>query len=248
MELQGKVGIVTGGCSGIGYSIVEGFLREGANVVVADWNESGQEIVNSLGYGKDRVRFIRTDVSSEEDIKRMVDFTVSSFGSLDIAVACAGLPGDKTILDQELDSWHKILKVDLDGVFLTNKHAINYMLEHNIKGSIINLASIGGLIGFPHDITYCAAKGGVVNFTRSAAVKVADKGIRVNALAPGYIDTPIMQKIPDKDFIKEAIELHPMKRMGKPEEIADACIFLASEKSSFITGVTLPVDGGYTAV
>lgn len=248
MELSGKVGIVTGGCSGIGYAITKKFLEEGANVVVADWNEEGNEIIKELGYASDRLRFIKTDVSNEESVKEMVDFTVNTFGKIDIAVANAGLPGDGTILDQGLNNWHKILKVDLDGVFLTNKYVINSMLDKGIKGSIINMSSIGGLIGFPHDVTYCAAKGGVVNLTRSAAVKVAEQGIRVNAIAPGYINTPIMEKIPNKADIEAAINLHPMKRFGQPEEIANVCVFLASNKSSFITGVTLPVDGGYTAV
>ena len=122
------------------------------------------------------------------------------------------------------------------------------MVEKGIKGSIINMSSIGGLIGFPHDVTYGSAKGAVVNLTRSEAVKVADKGIRVNAIAPGYIHTPILDNIPNKADLEAAINLHPMKRFGEPEEIANTCVFLASDKSSFITGVTIPVDGGYTAV
>ena len=145
MELEGKVGIVTGGCSGIGYAIAQLFLEEGANVVVADYNASGEEIVSKLGYGKDRVRFIRTNVSKEEDVKAMVDFAVETFGKVDAAVACAGVPGSGAILDQSLDDWHRILSVDLDGVFLTGKYVIKQMLEKGIKGSIINISSIGGL-------------------------------------------------------------------------------------------------------
>ncbi len=248
MELEGKVGLVTGGCSGIGYAIVEAFLEEGANVVVADYNPNGAEVVRNLGYGEDRVRFIRTNVSKEEDVKAMVDLAVEAFGKVDAAVACAGVPGSGTILDQTLDDWHRILSVDLDGVFLTGKYVINQMLEKGIKGSVINISSIGGLIGFPHDVTYCAAKGAVVNMTRSEAVKVAEQGIRVNAIAPGYIHTPILDNIPNKADLEKAIDLHPMKRFGEPKEIANTAVFLASERSSFITGVTIPVDGGYTAV
>ncbi|MCD7839910.1 MAG: SDR family oxidoreductase [Erysipelotrichaceae bacterium] len=246
MILEGKAGIVTGGCSGIGEAIVKAFVEEGAQVVVADWNDQGNDIVENMGFG-DNVRFIKTDVSSEDDIIKMVEFAVESFGHIDIAVACAGVAGDKTIVDQQLDKWHKILSVDLDGVFLTDKHVINHMLENNIKGSIINLSSIGGLVGFPHDVTYSAAKGAVVNLTRSAANKVADKAIRVNAIAPGYIHTPMMDAIPNQEDLAIAAKLHPMQRMGYPEEVANACVFLASDKASFITGVTLPVDGGYTA-
>lgn len=248
MELEGKVGIVTGGCSGIGYAIAQLFLEEGANVVVADYNASGEEIVSKLGYGEDRVRFIRTNVSKEEDVKAMVDFAVEAFGKVDAAVACAGVPGSGTILDQSLDDWHRILSVDLDGVFLTGKYVINQMLEKGIKGSVINISSIGGLIGFPHDVTYCAAKGAVVNLTRSEAVKVAEQGIRVNAIAPGYIHTPILDNIPNKADLDIAVGLHPMKRFGEPREIANTAVFLASDRASFITGVTIPVDGGYTAV
>lgn len=178
----------------------------------------------------------------------MVDFTVKEFSKIDIAVACAGVPGDGTIIDQSLEGWHKILSVDLDGVFLTGKHVINHMLEKGIKGSIINLSSIGGLVGFPHDVTYSSAKGAVINLTRSEAVKVAEHGIRVNAIAPGYIHTPILDAIPNKADLEAAINLHPLKRFGEPSEIADTAVFLASDKSSFITGVTIPVDGGYTAV
>lgn len=248
MILNGKVGLVTGGCSGIGYAIVEGFLREGANVVVADWNNSGAEIVKKLGYGEDRVRFIRTDVSKEADVKAMVEFAVASFGKVDIAVTCAGVAGTGTILNQTLEDWHRILSVDLDGVFLTGKYVINQMLEKGIKGSVINISSIGGLVGFPHDVTYSSAKAAVINLTRSEAVKVAEHGIRVNAIAPGYIHTPMMDSIPNQEDLAIAADLHPLKRFGEPEEIADVAIFLASDKSSFVTGVTIPADGGYTAV
>lgn len=248
MILQGKVGIVTGGCSGIGYAIVKAFLEEGAKVVVADLNEKGDEIVKEMGYSEDCLRFIRTDVSKEEDVKAMVDFTINAFDKIDIAVACAGVPGSGTVVDQTLEEWHKILSVDLDGVFLTGKYVINHMLEKGIHGSIINLSSIGGLIGFPHDVTYSSAKAAVINFTRSAAVKVAENGIRVNAIAPGYIHTPILDAIPNKKDLEAAVNLHPLKRFGEPSEVADTAVFLASDKSSFITGVTIPVDGGYTAV
>lgn len=247
MELEGKVGIVTGGCSGIGYAVVEAFLKEGANVVIADYNPKGDEIVKNFGYESNRVRFFRTDISNDQEVQALVEYTINSFGKVDIAVACAGIPGSGDVVDQTLEKWHKILSVDLDGVFLTNKYVIKQMLKQNIKGSIINVASIGGLIGFPHDITYCSAKGAVVNFTRSAAVRVAENGIRVNALAPGYVQTALLENLP-KDVLDEMINLHPMKRIAKAQEIADAIVFLASDKSSFITGITLPVDGGYTAV
>lgn len=245
--LKGKVGIVTGGCSGIGYAIAVDFLKEGANVVVADYNEKGEEIVKNMGYGEDRVRFVRTDVSKEEQVKNLVEFTEKTFGKVDIAVANAGIAGNGTILDQKLDDWHKSLSVDLDGVLLTDKYAINSMLAKGIKGSIINISSIYGMVGFAGDITYNSAKAAVINLTRSAALMVAEKGIRVNVVAPGYIQTPILDLIPSEEAVQAAKNLHPVKRFGTPEEIAYVVSFLASEKSTFITGATIPVDGGFTA-
>lgn len=245
--LKGKVGIVTGGCSGIGYAIAVDFLKEGANVVVADYNEKGEEIVKNMGYGDDRVRFVRTDVSQEEQVKNLVEFTENTFGKVDIAVACAGIAGNGTILNQKLDDWHKSLSVDLDGVLLTDKYAINSMLAKGIKGSVINISSIYGMVGYAGDITYNSAKAAVINLTRSAALMVADKGIRVNVVAPGYIQTPILDLIPNEEAVQAAKNLHPLKRFGTPEEVAYVVSFLASEKSTFMTGATIPVDGGFTA-
>ena len=248
MELEGKVGIVTGGCSGIGFAIAEAFLKEGAKIVVADYNPNGAEAIKSLNYGKDRLRFYRIDVSKEEQVESLVNFTVDTFGTLDIAVACAGIPGNGSIVDMDTERWHKILGVDLDGVYLTDKHAINAMLRLNIKGSIINMASVGGMVGFPADVSYCSAKGAVINLTRSAASMVGKNGIRVNALAPGLIETPLLKDLPPVKAAITSKEYYPMERFGKPEEVANVAVFLASDKASYVTGVTIPVDGGYTAV
>ena len=146
-ELEGKVGIVTGGCSGLGLAIVEGFLKEGAKVVVADWAENGGEVVEKLGYGEDRVRFFRIDVSDEEQTKELIKFTVEAFGKLDIAIANAGIARVKSMLEEDLAGWRKVMSVDLDGVFLTNKYSIEQMLKQGTGGAVVNTSSIGGLVG-----------------------------------------------------------------------------------------------------
>lgn len=247
MLLEGKVGIVTGGCSGLGEAIVKTFIEEGAKVVVADYNEKGQEIVDGYGFPKENIKFIRTDVSSDEDMKALVAETVEAFGSVDMAVACAGVVGPGNAVECSIDEWHRVLSVDLDGVFLLDKYAIEQMLKQENGGAVVNISSIGGLIGFGDGVSYSASKGAVVNITRSAAAEFSAKGVRVNAVAPGYILTPMLKQLPAKQ-LEGMAALHPIGRLAQPEEIANAVAFLASDKASFITGATVPVDGGYTAV
>jgi NAD(P)-dependent dehydrogenase (short-subunit alcohol dehydrogenase family) len=247
MLFEGKVGIVTGGCSGIGLAIVKGFLEEGAKVVVADWAENGAEVVESLGYGPDRVAFFRVDVSSEEQTIDLIQFTVEKFSKLDIAIANAGIARVKNMLEEDLEGWRKVMAVDLDGVFLTDKYAIEQMLRQGTPGAVVNNSSIGGIVGIEDYLAYSAAKAGVINLTRCLGAGYADKGIRVNAVAPGYIDTPLMKNasVARREYM---IDKHPIHRFATPEEVANAVIFLASDKASYITGATLSVDGGYTAV
>lgn len=246
MRLQDKVAIVTGGTCGIGESTVRLFAKEGAKVVIAARNaEKGGKIVDEIKAAGGEAIFIRTDVSKEEDVKNLVEQTVAQYGKLDVMFANAGI-GDMQMLDScTLEEWNKTINVDLTGVFLCNKYAIPEMLKQG-KGSIINCASILGHVGQMAVSAYAAAKGGVVNMTRAAAVTYAAQGVRVNAICPGYIDTPILDNTP-KEVIDQLVSLVPARRLGLPEEVANCVLFLASDESSFVTGANLLCDGGYTA-
>lgn len=246
MRLENKVAIVTGGTFGIGESTVRLFAKEGAKVVIAARNiEKGTKLVNEIKEDGGEALFVRTDVSKEEDVENLVKHTVDTYGKLDVMFANAGIGDLQDLASCTLEEWNRTISVDLTGVFLCNKHAIPEMDKIG-GGSIINCASILGHVGQVSVSAYAAAKGGVVNMTRAAAVTYADKGIRVNAICPGYIDTPILDDTP-KEVIDHLVSLVPAKRLGKPEEIASCVLFLASDESSFVTGANLLADGGYTA-
>lgn len=246
MRLNGKVAIITGGTFGIGESTALLFGKEGAKVVIAGRNmEKGEMVVNQIKEQGGDAIFVKTDVAKEEDVIKLVRETEDTFGKVDILFANAGVGAMGDIHETSLEDWNFMISVDLTGVFLCSKHAIPAMLK-NGGGSIINCASILGHVGQPSVSAYAAAKGGVVNMTRSAAVTYASKGIRVNAVCPGYIDTPMLENL-DDSMKKHLESLHPIGRLGKPEEVANAVLFLASDESSFVTGANLLVDGGYTA-
>lgn len=247
MDLENKVCLVTGACSGLGLAITKKFLEEGAKVVAVDINEKGEEALKELGYGKDRLEFTIANVSVDADAKAMVDYAVEKFGRLDVAVANAGINGGYTLSTETYETWRKVLSVDLDGVFLTDHYAVLQMEKQGTGGSIINTSSCGGLCGFYDGIAYSAAKGAIVNLTRSCVETYANRGIRVNAVAPGFINTPLIpflpQSVQDTMYSKE-----PIGRLAEPEEIANVYVFLASDKSSYVTGTTIAADGGYSAV
>ncbi len=246
MRLQDKVAVITGGTFGIGESTALLFAQEGAKVVVAARNqEKGEMVVNQIKEQGGEAIFVKTDVSKEEDVKNLMKETVDTFGKLDVLFSNAGV-GDMGDLDcVSLDDWNFTLSVDLTGVFLCSKYAIPEM-EKVGGGSIINCASILGHVGQPSVTAYAAAKGGVVNMTRSAAVTYAQKGIRFNAVCPGYIETNILDGL-SPEMLEHLKSLHPVGRLGRPEEVANCVLFLASDESSFVTGANLLVDGGYTA-
>lgn len=246
MRLEGKVAIITGGTYGIGESTAYLFAKEGAKVVIAARSEDkGIRVVNNIKDNGGEALFVRTDVSKEEDVKNLVDETVKTFGKVDVLFANAGVGGMSNLDEETLEDWNYTISVDLTGVFLCNKYVIPEM-EKNGGGSIINCASILGHVGQPSVSAYAAAKGGVVNMTRTAAVTYAKKGIRINAVCPGYIETNILDGLND-EMLEHLKSLHPIGRLGRPEEVAYAVLFLASDESSFITGANLLVDGGYTA-
>ncbi len=250
LRLAGKVAIVTGGGSGIGRASALLFSREGATVVVADWEEEGgsgavKEIVASGG----RAIFAKTDVSKEDDVRNMIAAAVRTYGRLDVLFNNAGIEGEMGVLtgDHSLELWNRVIAVNLTGTFLGCRYAIPEMLKGG-GGSIVNNASVAGLVGFAGIPAYCASKGGVVQLTRTAALEYATQGIRVNCLCPGVIDTPMVRRAaPDETARAAFAQLQPVGRMGQPEEVAALALFLASDEASFVTGAAIPVDGGFVA-
>lgn len=242
-KLDNKVAIITGGASGIGAETAKLFIQEGAKVVVVDMNEEkGKAFEEELKAQGGEALFVKADVTNEEDVKNVFDATKSAFGKVDILFNNAGIGAVKPTEEIPFSEWRKTVAVDLDGVFLFAQAAIKEFLQTG-EGVIVNTASMYGWVGAPGSAAYNAAKAGVVNFTRSIGLEYASRNIRVNALCPGFIDTPILGETDRQGLIAAT----PMKRLGKPEEMAKAVLFLASDDSSFMTGSSLIVDGGYTA-
>lgn len=252
MRLQGKVAVITGGASGMGRATAMRFLDEGAKVVVADFNEkNGQDTLKqaeTAGHAKN-VRFIRTDVAKEADVKAMIDCAVSSFGRLDIVFNNAGVGGViGPIWDIEEDEWDYTFAVLVKGVFFGIKHAARVMRNQGQGGAIINTASTAGLSGGSGPLVYSAAKASVINLTKAAAVQLAPDRIRVNAICPGGIVTGLTDQGNPEEAAKRMDSFQPWPEHGKGENIAGAALFLASEDAGFVTGEALVVDGGLTAI
>jgi len=243
-RLDGKVAVITGGCSGIGLATVRRFAEEGARVVIGDLDEvNGPRIATEIGG-----TFVRADVVSKGDVDALFRTAKETYGSVDIAFNNAGIspPEDDSILDTDLDAWRRVQEVNLTSVYLCCKAALPYMLGQG-KGSIINTASFVAVMGAAtSQISYSASKGGVLSMSRELGVQFAREGVRVNALCPGPVNTPLLQELFAKDEERAARRLvHvPMGRFGEPEEMANAVLFLASDESSFITASTFLVDGG----
>lgn len=245
-RIQGRVAVVTGGCSGIGLATVERFVAEGARVVIGDIDDRrGHELVRHFGGG---VTYVHVDVTSKDDVDALFKTANDTYGSIDIAFNNAGIspPEDDSILDTDLDAWRRVQEVNLTSVYLCCKAALPYMLSQG-KGSIINTASFVAVMGAAtSQISYSASKGGVLSMTRELGVQFARQGVRVNALCPGPVNTPLLQELFANDAERAARRLvHvPMGRFGEPEEMASAVLFLASDDSSFMTASTFLVDGG----
>jgi NAD(P)-dependent dehydrogenase (short-subunit alcohol dehydrogenase family) len=248
-KLEGKTVFITGGLSGIGRACAMSAAQEGANVAIVDLNaEHAFEVMEELRKKNNKAIFIECDVSDHSDVKAAIDKTISTFSSLDVALNNAGIGGEANrVGDMPKDAWKKVLDVNLDGVFYCMKYELTQMMKQH-KGSIINISSILGKVGFANSSHYVAAKHGVLGLTKAAALEYAADGIRVNALCPAFIDTPLLQIAgitAGSDFQKMIINLHPIKRLGLSEEVASAFIFLASDDCPFMTGAALDVDGGY---
>ncbi|WP_085990846.1 SDR family NAD(P)-dependent oxidoreductase [Oceanobacillus senegalensis] len=242
-KLQDKVAVITGGVSGIGAATAHLFASEGAKLVLVDMNEEkGTAFEAELTSQGIEALFVKADVTSEEEVKTIFEKTLSTFGRVDILFNNAGIGAVKPTEELTYQEWRKTVEVDLDGVFLVAQAAIKEFLKAG-RGVIVNTASMYGWVGSPGSAAYNAAKAGVINLTRSLGLEYAERQIRVNAVCPGFIETPILGET-DRQFLTNAT---PMKRLGKPEEIAKAVLFMASDDSSFMTGNSIVVDGGYTA-
>lgn len=245
--LENKVAIITGAGSGIGKAAAELFAKEGAKVVISDINETnGNSAVEEIKKNGGNAFYIKADSSKPEDNEALVKQTIEKYGTLDIAVNNAGIGGPLGATGEyPIDGWKKVIDINLSGVFYGLRYQIPAMLQKG--GSIINIASILGSAGTKFSPAYVAAKHGVVGLTKAAALEYADKNIRINSVGPGYIKTPLVINSLDKSALDALVGLHPIGRLGEAEEIAELILWLASSKSSFVTGGYYPADGGYLA-
>lgn len=241
-----RVALVTGASSGIGRAAALAFAREGIKVVACSRRKSeGEETVRMIREAGGEATFIQADVSKANEVEALIDSTVATYGRLDYAFNNAGIGGPITpMLDYTEENWNEVIDIDLKGTWLCMKHEITQMLKQG-GGSIVNTASVAGLVGVDWGIApYVAAKHGVVGISKAAALEYAQKNIRVNVICPAVIRTAIIEPLGDTEPLNS---LHPMNRIGEPEEVAETALWLCSEKASFITGQTLAVDGGWTA-
>ena len=253
-RLEGKVALITGAASGIGLATADRFCAEGAAVVLADnqADAAGREAARLRAAGH-RAIASTMDVTRTEDVRRAVAAAVGAFGRLDILFANAGIGYSGKILDATDEDWDSVMGVNARGVFLSCRESIRQMLaQDNPGGSVVINGSISGLAGIPEQAPYAPSKGAVVQMTRQLAVDYATQGVRINCVCPGTVDTPVLQRgmamAGDPEaFLAMLIAGHPIGRIARPEEIASAVLFLASDEASFITGAILAVDGGYTA-
>ena len=247
--LKNKVVIVTGAASGIGQAIALLAAREGARLVLSDIDEhAGQEVVKQVRALGTEVLFATSDVGKPEDAQALVDQAMAHYGRLDVACNNAGIGGEPALLaDYPLDAWAQVININLSGVFYGMKAQIPAMLK-NGGGAIVNTASILGMVGMATAPAYTAAKHGVIGLTQAAAIAYSGQGLRINAVGPGFIHTPMVHALEEDADVKAAlIAAHPIGRLGLPEEVAELVVWLASSRASFVTGGYYPVDGGYLA-
>jgi NAD(P)-dependent dehydrogenase (short-subunit alcohol dehydrogenase family) len=245
-NLNGSVAIVTGGASGIGLATVEAFVEKGAKVIIADFNEQGgTEVEKKLKEKGADVLFVKVDVANEQSVESLVAETVKTYGKLDVIVNNAGIGVLAATHDLSFEDYNRVISINQNGVFYGAKYAIKEMIKTG-GGSIVNTASILGHVGEAGAFAYNASKGAVNLMTKSLAIEYADKNIRVNAVCPGYVESGMVNKEALGEFYDGLVARHPIGRLGRPEEIAHAIVFLV--ENDFVTGTSLLVDGGYTAV
>jgi NAD(P)-dependent dehydrogenase (short-subunit alcohol dehydrogenase family) len=254
-RVAGKVALVTGGASGIGRATALTFAREGAKLIIADMHEDGgQQTVHMITEQGGEATFVRTDVTQATAVEALISKAVETYGRLDCAYNNAGISGTgiagthrALTADYPDERWHQVIAINLTGVWLCMKYEIVQMLTQG-GGAIVNTASVAGLVGLPYASAYVASKHGVVGLTKTAALEYAQRGIRVNGVCPGYIATPMTaQGMSDPERMARMIASEPIGRMGQPEEVAEAVVWLCSDAASFVTGHMMTVDGGYVA-
>jgi NAD(P)-dependent dehydrogenase (short-subunit alcohol dehydrogenase family) len=247
-RFETKVALVTGGASGIGEAVALQLAREGAKVVVADMDASGAErVVRAIGQAGGEASPFELNVADALEVEAMVSFSERTYGALHLSVNNAGIGGPSALTgDYPLDGWQKVIDVNLSSVFFSTKYEIAAMLRAG-GGAIVNMASILGSVGFANSSAYVAAKHGVLGLTKAAALEYAAKGIRINSVGPGFIDTPLLSKNLDAEMLGAIAAMHPVGRLGRSEEVAALICFLLSDEASFITGSYHLVDGGYVA-
>ena len=235
--VKDKVAVITGGSSGIGLAIAQKFVKEGAVAVSADINAPEDSAID----------FVQTDVTDSVSLKSLVEKVVAKYQHIDILVANAGVAEKKApVSELDEDNWQKVINIDLTGVVLSNKYIVQQMEKQTSGGSVINMSSILGVVGGAKSQAYSAAKAGVANYTKSQAVTYAAQGIRFNAVAPGYVNTPLLKTLP-KETTDSMVGKMPIGRLAEPDEIANVVAFLASDEASIVTGALINADGGYTA-
>ena len=250
MDFAGKVGIVTGGTSGIGRDAAILFAKEGAKVVVAGRREAeGSETLDLVRKAGGDGLFVKTDVSKAAEVRALVDKTVEKFARLDFAFNNAGIEGKWIpIAEQSEEDWDQTIDINLKGVWLCMKYEIQQMLKQGKGGAIVNMSSIAGLMGSAGAATHCASKHGVMGLTKSGALETARNGIRINAICPAVIETPMGERVfGAPEMRKYATSLHPLGRFGTPVEVAEAVVWMCSEHASFMTGQWIVLDGGFLA-
>ncbi len=238
MMLDGKVGLITGGASGIGAAIAKKFVTNGAKVIIVDVDEvSGKATAQELG-----LHFYPLDIGDESAVNATVEKITNEFARIDILVNNAGITNDKLLLRMTKEDWERVININLTGTFLVTRAVVKYMMKHRF-GRIINIASVIGLIGNAGQANYAASKAGIIGFTKSCAKEFASRNITVNAIAPGFIETRMTEKLPEE--VKQAyFKLIPLGRFGKPEDVANLALFLASDQADYITGQVIAIDGG----
>jgi NAD(P)-dependent dehydrogenase (short-subunit alcohol dehydrogenase family) len=247
MRLKDKVALVTGGASGIGKATAELFAREGARVAVADFSAEGRETVQAIKNAGGEAIFLPVDVSDSGQVARMVEAALEAYGRIDILFNGAGILYYGTVLETDEQAWNRVLSINLGGTYLCCRAVIPHMIRQG-GGSIINVAStVGAHDACANAVAYVTSKGGVTLFTKAVAIDHAKQGVRVNALVPGATDTPMIRKAIAPDDLQALAASQPIGRLGRPDELAKAVLFLASDDASFVTGSAMYVDGGQAA-